>query len=101
MDPLKIILIIVSVLIIVAVLLQQRSSGLGGAFGGDDQVFTSRRGAEKTLYKLTILLGTIFVGIGLYLVYVDRPAKIAPTDTTTSSASPATSPTDNPTTPTN
>ena len=61
MLPLQIVHIIISVLLIASILLQQRSSGLGDAFGaGDSSVFTSRRGAEKVLYYLTIVFGLSF-----------------------------------------
>jgi len=100
MQTIEILLLIISVMIMAVVLLQQRSSGLGGAFGGDDAVFTSRRGAERSLYRFTILLGVIYVALGLYLVYVQRPAKPVAVDantvTTDTAATPAaTDPTTN------
>ncbi len=54
--------IAISVLLIAAVLLQQRSSALGGAFGGDNfsAAFHTRRGAEKWLFTATIVLGALF-----------------------------------------
>lgn len=60
MLPLQIIHIIISILLIASVLMQQRSSGLGDAFGGDSSVFSSRRGIEKVLYTLTIIFGISF-----------------------------------------
>jgi len=53
--------IILSVLIVALVLLQQRGSSLGGSFGGDSATYNSRRGAEKWLFRATILLGVLFV----------------------------------------
>jgi len=55
--------IILSVLLIAAILLQQRGSGLGGAFGGDNfsAAFHKRRGAELFLFRATIVLGILFV----------------------------------------
>lgn len=66
-------LVLVSVLLIITILLQQRSSGLGGAFGGDSSVFTSRRGAEKSLHRLTILLAVILCGLTLWSLWLSRP----------------------------
>lgn len=80
MTGLNIALIIVSISLITAVLLQQRSVGLGGAFGGDSAVFTSRRGAEKSLYRLTILLALILVSLVLWSAWLQRPQ---PTSDTT------------------
>jgi len=58
---LSIIQIVVAVLLILSILLQQRGTTLGGAFGGESGFFRARRGPEKFLYILTIVLGTLFV----------------------------------------
>lgn len=51
----------VALLLITAILLQQRGSGLGAAFGGEEGSFhRSRRGAEKILFNGTIVLGSLF-----------------------------------------
>ena len=52
---LNIIQIILSILLVVAVLLQHRGTGLGGAFGGESNVYRSKRGIEKFLYYATII----------------------------------------------
>ena len=55
--------IILSILLIVGVVLQQRGATLGGAFGGDNfaSTFYKRRGAEKFLFNLTIVIAILFV----------------------------------------
>jgi preprotein translocase subunit SecG len=53
--------IIVSVSLILVVLLQARGSGFGGALGGSTTFFRTRRGAEKTLFQLTIVLVVVFI----------------------------------------
>ena len=53
-------MIILSVLMCTAILLQQRSSGLGMAFGGDGNVFRTKRGLEKGLFYATIALSVLF-----------------------------------------
>lgn len=53
-------MIILSVLMCVAILLQQRSSGLGMAFGGDGNVFRTKRGLEKGLFYATIAIAVLF-----------------------------------------
>ena len=60
MLALQIVHIIISALLVTSILLQQRSSGLGEAFGGDSTVFSSRRGVEKILYYATIVFGVSF-----------------------------------------
>jgi len=51
-----------SVLLVIAILLQQSSAGVGGAFGGGDggAINHTRRGAEKTLFQLTIAIAVLF-----------------------------------------
>ena len=53
--------IVVSGALIFVILLQARGSGFGGALGGSSTFFRTRRGAEKTLFQLTIILVVIFV----------------------------------------
>ncbi len=61
MLALQIIHLIITVFLIASVLLQQRGSGLGDAFGDTGTVYTSRRGAEKVLFYLTIIFGSSFI----------------------------------------
>ena len=53
--------IVLSVLLVVSILLQHRGTGLGGAFGGESNVYRSKRGIEKFLYYASITLGVLFV----------------------------------------
>ena len=57
--------IAVSVLIIAAVLLQNRGSGLSSVFGGSGSIYRTKRGLEKGIFVLTVILVILFVGIGL------------------------------------
>ncbi len=57
--------IILAVLLMAAVLLQARGTGLGAAFGGGGNVYRSKRGVEKKLFQLTILLSILFFGVAL------------------------------------
>lgn len=57
--------IIVSVLLIIAVLLQQKGSGLSAVFGGTENIYRTKRGLEKGLFVLTIVLIILFVAIGV------------------------------------
>lgn len=53
--------IIVSLLLVGAILIQNQSAGVGGVFGGDSGVYRTRRGAEKILFRATIVLAAIFL----------------------------------------
>jgi len=59
-DFLKILQIILAIILVVLILLQQRGSGLGMAFGGEGNVYRSRRGVEKFLFHATIIVGALF-----------------------------------------
>ena len=62
-------LIIISVLLILSVILQSKGAGLGGLSGADTgSVYTARRGVERTLFRLTIVLSVIFFVLVLTLV---------------------------------
>ncbi len=65
MTPLTIAQMILAVALISSVLLQQRGTGLGGAFGGEVTAYRSRRGIERTLFRLTIVLAVLFVVFSL------------------------------------
>jgi preprotein translocase subunit SecG len=53
--------IVVAVALTVVALLQVKGGGLGGIFGQADTVYRTKRGVEKTLFQLTIVLAVIFV----------------------------------------
>lgn len=58
-------ILVVGVILILSILLQSRGAGLSGVFGGDSAVFSTRRGPEKLLYWVTIVLAVIFVGLSI------------------------------------
>lgn len=58
---LDIALIITSIGLVASVVLQSKGAGLGGLTGGDTGgVFSARRGIERTLFWVTIILSVIF-----------------------------------------
>jgi preprotein translocase subunit SecG len=64
-------LIIISVLLIVSVIMQSKGAGLGGLTGADTgSVFTARRGVERTLFRLTIVLSAIFFTLVIVQVFI-------------------------------
>ena len=56
----KILQLIIALLLIVAILLQNRGTGLGGVFGGSGSVYLTKRGLEKKLFIITIILAVLF-----------------------------------------
>ena len=57
--------IVLSIALILAIMLQVRGGGLGGIFGQADTVFRTKRGVEKTLFQLTIVLVVLFIIISI------------------------------------
>lgn len=51
---------ILGVALILAILVQSKGSGLGSVFGSEGSVFRTRRGAEKTIFNVTIALAVAF-----------------------------------------
>ena len=64
--------IIVSVLLIILILLQVKGGGLGSLLGGDagGGIARTRRGLEKTLFNITIILSIAFLAISIFSVVV-------------------------------
>jgi preprotein translocase subunit SecG len=61
---------ILSVALTLALLMQTKGGGLGGIFGQADTVYRTRRGMEKTLFQLTIVLVVLFLGISLAMLKI-------------------------------
>jgi preprotein translocase subunit SecG len=65
--------ILISIVLIVVLVLQAKGSGFGSALGGQTtSVFRTRRGVEKTLFQLTVVLATVFLVISLLSVRAAR-----------------------------
>lgn len=49
-----------AILLIACILLQQRGTGLSTMFGGEGQVYRTRRGAEHIVFVATIVFAILF-----------------------------------------
>jgi len=68
---LDIALIITSVTLIISVILQSKGAGLGGLTGADTGgVYSARRGIERTLFWVTIVLSVIFFVLAITIVII-------------------------------
>lgn len=65
MNPLVIVQTILAAALIGTILLQNRGAGLGSAWGGSGELYTTRRGVEKFLFRFTILIAIVFVSVSL------------------------------------
>jgi preprotein translocase subunit SecG len=50
-----------AILMIAAILLQQRGASLGAGFGSSGELYTTRRGLDKNLFEVSIVLAVIFI----------------------------------------
>ena len=64
--------ILVSVALSVVLILQAKGSGFGAGLGGSTSMFRTRRGIEKTLFQLTIVLAAMFLAISALSVIAGR-----------------------------
>ena len=60
--------IVLSIALILTILFQVRGGGLGGIFGQASTVFRTKRGVEKTLFQLTIVLAVLFIIISIVMI---------------------------------
>ncbi len=63
-------ILVTAVLDIILILLQQRGASLGAGFGSSGELYTTRRGLEKSLFVTTIIMTVIFASsiLGLLLI---------------------------------
>ena len=62
--------ILLAIALIAIITLQVKGGGLGGIFGQPDSVYRTRRGVEKTLFQLTVVLSVVFVVLSIVVVRV-------------------------------
>jgi protein translocase SecG subunit len=67
---LNITFIVIAVLLTGAVLLQSSSANLGSALGGGSDGFYVRRGSEKRIFQVTILLSILFFASAIAHLFV-------------------------------
>lgn len=48
-------------LLILLILLQQRGASLGAGMGGSGELYTERRGLERSIFNVTIVVAVVFV----------------------------------------
>ncbi|OGO14324.1 MAG: preprotein translocase subunit SecG [Chloroflexi bacterium RBG_16_48_7] len=63
--------IILGIALVAVLLLQVKGGGLGGIFGQAEGIYRTRRGVEKSLFLVTIVLVVIFITISLVIVKIN------------------------------
>lgn len=61
----NIIQIILSVTLVIVILLQQKGAGVGGIFGGSSNIYSTKRGVDKVLFYITIVVSCLFFGLSI------------------------------------
>ena len=62
--------IVLAVALILIILFQVRGGGLGGIFGQPDTVYRTKRGVEKTMFQLTVVLAVLFIIVAVISVRI-------------------------------
>jgi preprotein translocase subunit SecG len=65
--------VILAIGLIAAVLIQSKGEELGGVFGGGQSVYQTRRGVDKLLFTITVLMAIVFFGLAVVNVVVSAP----------------------------
>lgn len=58
---LETIILVTAMLSILLILLQQRGASLGAGFGASGELYTERRGLEKSLFITTVIVVMLFI----------------------------------------
>lgn len=62
MNPvISLVQIVLGILLILIIIIQQKGTGLGSTFGGDLSFYRTKRGAERFLFYLTIIIAVSLI----------------------------------------
>lgn len=65
--------VILAIGLIAAVLIQSKGEELGGVFGGGQSVYQTRRGIDKLLFTITVVMAIVFFGLAIVNVVLSAP----------------------------
>ncbi len=64
--------LVISIFLILSILLQSRGASVSSIFGGTGNVYRVRRGIERFLFILTIVLVCLFVILAILNLWITR-----------------------------
>ena len=64
--------IVLACLMVGGILLQSQGTGLGASFGGDGNVYRTKRGVEKVVFRATIAMAVAFFGLSLAITLLPQ-----------------------------
>ncbi len=62
--------VIVSILLIVSIVIQEKGVGLSATFGGGGEFYRSRRGLDRMLFIVTVVLSILFIATSVAFIFV-------------------------------
>lgn len=65
MNLLVVVQTVLAAALILLIVLQGRGAGLGSSWGGEGELYGTRRGVEKILFRATILVAFLFIAVSL------------------------------------
>lgn len=68
--------LLMAILLTVLILLQARGDGFNATFNTETTVFRTRRGIEKTLFNVTIVVAVLFLLLTIVSVLLAKPGGI-------------------------
>lgn len=66
----QILQLVVSIVLTLLVLMQTKGKGLSSFLGGDSGFYSTRRGLEKVIFIITIILGVLLTANSLFIIYL-------------------------------
>lgn len=62
--------VIVSILLILTILSQEKGIGLSATFGGGGEFYRSKRGLDRFLFIITVILSSLFILTSLAFIFI-------------------------------
>lgn len=72
LDFMLVAIVVLAVALVAIILVQAQDAGLGSMFGGDSSIYRTRRGLEKVVFNVTIVLATCFMLLSLLTVILQN-----------------------------
>jgi protein translocase SecG subunit len=72
MQIINIIQILLGIILVGLILIQSKGAGIGTTFGGDMGFYGTKRGAEKMIFILTMIVAFLFLTFSLVGVILTR-----------------------------
>ncbi len=62
--------IVIAIILTGLILIQQRGGGgLGSAFGQESGAYSTQRGIQKKIFRITIVFAALFIGLAVYNLF--------------------------------